>query len=93
MESATFWDIMPYIPLKVNQCIRGTCGLWLQAQRLVRNKCEVGSRKRSSDLQKLPGLLFNSEDKGNFKYHLTFSGLHNVRSQKIKIFVKSCSKS
>jgi hypothetical protein len=33
-KSSIFWDITPYIPLKVNRCFRGTYSLHLQGRRI-----------------------------------------------------------
>jgi hypothetical protein len=34
MKCSVFWDIMPYIPLKISRCFRGHCCLHLQGQRI-----------------------------------------------------------
>jgi hypothetical protein len=80
MKSSVFWDATLCSTLKINQCFRGTCRLHLQGQRT--NQHEAGSRRSSADLD-----LFDPEDKGNMKCQLTFSGLHNIVSQKIELFV------
>jgi hypothetical protein len=43
MKELTFWDTMPYIPLKVNQRFGGKCHLNHQAQRInqARNQHEA----------------------------------------------------
>jgi hypothetical protein len=73
MKSSIFWDIMPYDPLKANQCFRGTCSLHLLGQRICqeRNQHEVGSKQTLKMEVKIDWLLKD----------------YMITSQKIELFI------